>query len=165
MSKICIVAAISDNNIIGLKNDMPWFMTNHAKRFRDLTIKSPVIMGKGTQNMFSFPFDQRVNIVICDDKNDVIDGFVHTKSIEQALTLAKTYNTPNIFIIGGENIFTQYLPFADVLYFTEIYADIKGDKVFPELNVNLWNIESRIDFEPDANNQYPYAFVKYTRKI
>ena len=105
---------------IGNDNKFVTFQTGQMKLFRDLTLKTPVIMGRKTQDYINFPLDQRVCITITDHKDKVIDGFVHAKSLKHALSISNIYDTKIISIIGGQSIFEQALLFADEIILIEV---------------------------------------------
>ena len=162
--KINIISSIGDDNIIGNKKEMNTFTYNHSKRFKLLTDKSPIIMGRVTQDRLLYPIEERVNIVLSNRSTKIRDGFVHATSIKNAIEIASSYDTKNIYVIGGQSIYEQFLPFTDNIYITEIYHTFKGNKYFPELNFLEWELTDRTEFNPDSNNNYHYAFVKYVRK-
>jgi dihydrofolate reductase len=163
--KIRLIASISDNNVIGINNKFSTFQTGQMKMFRDITLKTPVIMGRKTQDYIQFPLDERVCITISKFNNRVIDGFVHAKSLKHALSIANIYDSQTISIIGGQSIFEQSLIFADEILLIEVYTSKDGDRFFPELNFFEWKFNKRIYYKADQDNEFPYSLVSFTRRL
>lgn len=164
MSKISIIAAVSDNMVIGKCNKLPWHISADLKRFKALTTGSAVVMGKRTfESLPNGPLPNRKNIVVTSMLSDgVCDGFYESESIEEALELCE--KEENVFIIGGGSVYKQTISIADVMHITWVHADISGDAFFPEIDFNIWHEVSRERFEADERNEYPYSFVTYERK-
>lgn len=160
---INIIVSIGDENVIGMSKKFNALTDKHLKRFKLLTDKKPIIMGRKTQDILQFPMVERVNITLSRFKDLVKDGFVHAKDIEDAINIASSYGTKNIFVMGGQDIFEQFLPFTDNIYITEIYSEFTGDKYFPELNILEWKLTEKIEYNPDDNNNCYYSFLKYSR--
>lgn len=169
---VSIMAAMTENNVIGMDNNIPWNMPSDMNHFREKTIRHCIIMGKNTQQGLGFPLDRRINIVVTRDMLYNVDGFIveHTMkdAIDHAEDLSKKYSYPpsviqELFVIGGQIIYEQALPIADKLYLTKIYTECKGDVFFPDLNVLEWKETNREDHDADLANPYPYTFFEYER--
>lgn len=120
---ISIVAAHAKNGIIGNKGKLPWYISENLKRFKDITEGSVVIMGRKTYESLGKPLKNRHNIVVSKSGNLNI-------SAEEALE-ACVYEK-EVFIIGGESLYKQTLPFADKLYLTILNDNYDGDTSFPK---------------------------------
>ncbi|MFA7688010.1 MAG: dihydrofolate reductase [Moheibacter sp.] len=162
VNAITIIAAKSDNNIIGNENQLIWHISNDLKRFKQLTSGHVVIMGRKTFESIGKPLPNRTNIVITRNKDWNSEGILTVNSLEEALAQAKNTGS-EIFIIGGGNIYEQSLHLADVLEITEVHQAFTGDAFFPEINSNEWKEVFRKDFVKDEKNQYDYSFVRYER--
>ena len=156
---ISIIAAIGKNNIIGVDNKLPWKLSADLKRFKAITSRKPVIMGRKTFESIGKPLPNRINIIITRDKNYKADGCIVVNSPEQALNAAK--GSEEIIIIGGEQIFKMFLPKADKMYLTFIDKDFEGDAYFPEYIENEWK---EIFRENHIDNDLRYSFVDLERK-
>ena len=142
MSEITIIAGIAKNNVIGNKGELPWHISEDLKRFKQLTLRKPVIMGRVTyESILKFlggPLPDRKNIVVTSNPNFKAEqGVIVANSINEAIEKAKEFGD-NIFVIGGEKIYEQTLPLADKLEITKIWKDYDGDVFFPEINENEW---------------------------
>ncbi len=164
MPKVSIIAAVSDNLVIGKLNKLPWHLPADLKHFKSLTTGAAVVMGKRTfESLPNGPLPNRKNIVVTSMLSDgVCEGFYEVESIEEALVLCD--KEENIYIIGGGSVYKQTVQIADALHITWVHAQISGDAYFPELNFDEWREISREDFDSDDKNQYPYSFVSYVRK-
>ena len=156
---ISLIAAIGKNNVIGVDNKLPWKLSADLKRFRQITSGKPVIMGRKTFESIGRPLPNRTNIIITRDKSYKADGCVVVHSSEEALNAAK--GSEEIMIIGGEQIFREFLPKADKMYLTIIDKDFEGDAYFPEYNKNEWKITHKEDHEDDG---LKYSFVDLEKK-
>ena len=164
---ISMIAAVSQNGVIGKNNDLPWQLPDDMKYFMQTTKGHYVIMGRRNYDSIPEkfrPLPNRPNIVITRQENFQAPGCTVVHSLEDALKLAKENNEPEAFIIGGAEIFKLGLTYADRLYLTEIQATIEGDTYFPEFKKEEWKKMLRIHHQPDERHKYPLDFVIYDRK-
>ncbi len=142
---ISIIAALSNNNVIGKKNSLCWKIKEDIKWFKKKTINKTIIMGNKTWKSIKKPLKKRINIIISSKikkkyilykKNTQI---IFVKSIIQALYTAKKTNK-EIMIIGGEKIYSQLIKWSNKMYLTYINKNILGDKFFPKYNNKEWRI-------------------------
>ncbi|MCE9643875.1 dihydrofolate reductase [Candidatus Parcubacteria bacterium] len=137
--QISIVVAIGRNkagsHVIGTENQLLWRLKDDLKRFKELTLGHPVIMGRKTfesiLGTLGKPLPGRTNIVVTRDKDYSQEGVVVAHSLEEAIEKARAYDQEEIFIGGGTQIYQQALPFVDKLYLTEIDDEKEGDALFP----------------------------------
>lgn len=155
---ISLIAALGKNRIIGNDNSIPWKLPADMKRFRELTTGKPVIMGRKTFESIGRPLPNRTNIVITTDKNYIADGCIVVHSVDEALKAAKGNE---IMIIGGAQIYRQFLPIANKMYLTFIDKNFEGDSYFPEYNKHEWKETSREEHADE--NGLGYAFVNFER--
>jgi dihydrofolate reductase len=126
----CIVAA-TPRGIIGRKGTMPWRLPSDLKRFKDLTMGKPVIMGRTTfDSLPNKPLKGRANIVLTRSGGEAIKtrGGLVAHSPEQALALAGS--APEVFVIGGAEIYRLFLPRSQYLYLTTVHSAVRGDARF-----------------------------------
>ena len=126
---ICLIAAVSKNLQIGLHNQMPWHIPEDLEYFKKVTTGYPVIMGRKTFQSIGRPLPYRRNIVLTRDTNFSHDQVEVYHTLEDVLQLCQTFSKS--FIIGGGEIYTAFLPYADYLYLTLIHKDVEGDTSFP----------------------------------
>ncbi len=156
---ISIIAAMAKNRVIGRNNYIPWKLPEDMKRFKELTTGKPVVMGRKTFESIGRPLPNRANIIVTRDKNYKADNCVVVHSAGEAIKAAK--GNEEVMIIGGAEIYKQFLPRADRLYLTLIDKEFEGDAYFPEFDKNEWEEVSREEHE---SNGLRYAFVNLERK-
>lgn len=161
MTKISMIAAMDNHRVIGNQNKLPWHLPADLKHFKELTLGKSILMGRKTFASIGRPLPERKNIVITRDSLFKAAGCEIYHSIPEALV--KTAAEPEIMIIGGADIFEQFLPLAQTLYLTIIKHDFVGDTYFPQLDLSEWQEIACHEHEPDEKNNYAYKFITLTR--
>jgi dihydrofolate reductase len=165
VARITLVAALARNRVIGRRNELPWRLAEDLRRFKALTMGHPVIMGRKThesiQASLGRPLPGRLNIVVTRSPDYAAPGCIVAASLEAAFAAAG--QTPEIFVIGGAEIYRAALAGADRLCLTEIDAEFDGDAAFPDLPENAWREVSREAHPPGPEFAHGYAFVVYER--
>ena len=156
---ISLIAALGKNRVIGNENKLIWNIPEDMKHFRQLTSGKSIIMGRKTFESIGKPLPNRTNIIITRDKTYRADGCVVVHSSEEALSAAK--GSEEIMVIGGAQIYAEFLPRAHRMYLTLIDHDFEGDAYFPKYNDGKWKIIHKEDHEDDGLN---YSFVDLERK-
>jgi dihydrofolate reductase len=160
--KVSLVAAVARDGVIGRDGGIPWRLPEDLARFRDLTMGHPVVMGRRTWESLPDrfrPLPGRRNVVVTRNPDWTAQGADRAGSVEDALDLLA--GEPEVFVIGGGEIYTAALPHADELRLTEIDADVEGDTTFPTSDPG--------EFEETARENHvsadgtPFAFVTYRR--
>lgn len=159
---VTIIAAIAENNALGKNNQLIWHLPADLKRFKKTTLNHVVIMGRKTFESLGKPLPNRTNILITRDKNYKAEGCVVANSLKEALKAALKVDE-NPFILGGADIYTQAMPFADKLDITYVHHQFDADVFFPEIDKTIWKETSRENFKADENNKYDYSFVTFER--
>ena len=161
---VSIIVASAQNNVIGKDNALLWRLSDDLRNFKRLTSNHAVIMGRKTYDSIGKPLPNRLNIVVTRSKNLQIEGCRMALSLEEALEIAQKEddNCNEIFIIGGETIYRQALPLADVVYFTEVFTTLEGDAFFPELG-SEWKEQTRTHFKANEKNEYDFDVVIYKK--
>lgn len=144
-TRISLIAAVSLNGVIGREQKLPWNLPEDLKYFKEITHGAPVIMGRKTFDSIGRPLPGRKNIIITRKTDIIIPGAWVVPSLESGL--AEAGKAPEIFILGGGEIYRLALPIADRLYLTEIDMKIEGDTTFPE-----W---SRTEFKESKREERP----------
>lgn len=161
---ISLVAAASDNDVIGRDGWMPWDLPAELAHFRDITRGKTVIMGRKTYDSVGRPMPNRHNIVVSRRKDLVIPGVDVVQSIEEAIELAKKDSLPEICVIGGEQIYRAAMPFADRIHLSRVHAHIdNGEAFFPDIDGNEWKEVERREHPADPENPIPYTMFVYNR--
>ena len=167
--RICLIAAVANDNVIGCNGEIPWYIPDDLIYFKKVTLDKCCIMGKTTALNISHPLDSRINIVVTKNPMSIPSGFLTANDINDALRIAREYdvnNNSDIFVIGGQSIYEQFLPMADMLYITEIYQDFNGDTFFPDMDAAEWKC---IKYDNVAHNiknseSIPHSFKIFIRK-
>ncbi|MCC6384646.1 MAG: dihydrofolate reductase [Bacteroidia bacterium] len=157
---VSIIVAADQNNGIGKENQLPWHLPADLKRFKNITMGHPILMGRKTFESIGKPLYGRINIVITRNKNFLTEGVIVFNSIETAL---KQFSNEEVFITGGEEIFRQSMQLADKIYLTRVFATFDTDTFFPEIDETQWEIIKTEQHESDEKNPYRYAFIDYQR--
>jgi dihydrofolate reductase len=159
---ISLLVAMDNNRTIGKNNDLPWYLPADLKYFKKVTMGHPIVMGRKTYESIGRPLPGRENIIITRDKSYDIESAQVVHSIQEAIDVTK--DEDEVFVIGGAEIFKQYMPDSDRLYITQIEHDFDGDTFFPEINYAEWKIISKEKGIKDEKNPYDYYFMIYDRK-
>jgi len=161
---VAIIVAMGENNVIGDKNKLLWTLKDDLKRFKELTLNNIVVMGKNTYYSLpsSKPLKNRINIVI--SKSEKISGVEMVSSIDDAVFTYKKYKK-DVYIIGGESIYKQFISIVDKIYLTVVDTTLDGDTYFPKLNNNEWDIETINTHKKNKNNEYSYINYIYHKKL
>jgi len=159
--RICLIAAMASNRIIGRDNAMPWQLPADLRRFKALTMGHPVLMGRKTHESIGRPLPGRRNLVLTRDPAYHAAGCETVTSLEAAL--AACAGADEIFVIGGGEIYRASLPHAHSLEFTEIHASFEGDTRFPEFPQAEWREVRREAHAAQTDAPYSYDFVRYER--
>jgi dihydrofolate reductase len=159
---VSLVAAVARNGVIGRTGDIPWRIPEDMAYFKALTTRHAVVMGRRTWDSLPArfrPLPERRNIVVTRNAKWSANGAERAASLEGALHLLE--GEERVFVIGGGEIYTAALPYADELLLTEIDQDFEGDTFFPEF--------SRDEFGETARGAQisctgvRFAFVTYRR--
>lgn len=159
---ISLIAAMSKNRVIGRDNSLPWYLPNDLKHFKKLTTDKITVMGRKTFESIGKPLPGRINVVLTKDKNFKADEVIVFDNIKPVLKLGKAIKD-EIFIIGGSQIYHEFLPYADFVYLTLIDTYVEGDALFPELNKSHWKVFSYKLYYADELNAYDHIFYKFRR--
>jgi len=157
---ISMIVARSRNHVIGRDNQMPWKISADLQFFKRVTMGHPVIMGRKTWESIGRPLPGRRNIVVSRNANYEATGGELASSLDAALN--QLNEAPRVFVIGGEQLFTQAFDKADRLYITEIEMDVQGGDTFFEIpNESVWK---EVERTPGSENNIHFNFVTLERK-
>ena len=159
--EIILIAAVSKDKVIGKQGGIPWKIKEDLSFFKEKTLNSPIIMGRATFNSIGRPLPNRLNIVMTRSVKNT-EGVTEVTSVEKAIEAASiNRDSSKVYIIGGENIYKEFLPIAHRMIITEVDLYIKdGDTFFPEWNISEWKEQSRDQREENGTR---FSFVEYTR--
>ena len=134
---ITIIAAIGENNELGLDNKLIWNIKEDLKRFKKLTTGHSIIMGRKTFESISKALPGRLNIVLTKNKNFKFKNVSTASNIHEAIELTKDDEQP--FIIGGSEIYSLFINMAQTIELTRVHNSFKADTFFPDINFGKWN--------------------------
>lgn len=163
---VALVWAMARNRVIGRDNALPWRLPADLQHFKALTTGHPVLMGRKTFESLGRPLPNRTNIVVTREHGYAPAGVRVAHSLDEALAIAGA-DLPDdrlVFVIGGENLYSQMLARADRLYVTLVDAEVEGDARFPELDWSQWRELERRDQPADERNAYACRFLTLERK-
>jgi dihydrofolate reductase len=160
--RIAIVVIVTENGVIGRDNAMPWHLPDDLKRFKQVTMGKPIVMGRKTFESIGKALPGRHNIVVTRNKDFAALGCTVVTSVDEAMTAAGTVD--EVCMVGGGDLFRQVLPQTDVVYLTRIHASIDGHTYFPSLPESEWRETFREEHGVDARHAYPFTFLTLERK-
>lgn len=165
--ELILIAAIADikgRRIIGNKGEIPWYIPEDSKRFKELTMGHPVIMGRVTAESIirrlGRPLDKRINLVVSSSHAiEERENLIVCKDIFDAIEKASQCNHI-AYVAGGARIYQQtiLMPQAKKLEITEVRENYKGDAYFPPIDFNIWK-------EIGRDKKQSFDFVTYIKNI
>ena len=150
-----IIAAMTEDRVIGLGDRLPWDLPQDRRLFKNLTTGNTVIMGRKTYTSISRPLPERNNIVISSTLSD-IPGATVCSSFSAALEVASSFGR-TVFILGGVELYREALPVATVLHISWVEKSYEGSVLFPEFDLADWTVSEQ--------KGYPgFRYVRYLRQ-
>ena len=158
---LTLIAAVSDNGVIGAKGRLPWHVPADLKRFKDLTMGHSLILGRKTFESIGTLLPGRRIIVVSRRQDYAPEGVIVRPSLEEALLQCPEED--KVFIGGGAEIYALALPLADEMFLTFVHCYVDGDAFFPPVDESRWRKLSVESHASDEANSYAYSFVHYQR--
>ncbi|MCC7232534.1 MAG: dihydrofolate reductase [Bacteroidia bacterium] len=155
--KISLIVALSENNVVGDGNRLPWKLSADLKRVKALTMGHHIIMGRKTFESIGKPLPGRTNVVISRNPEYRQEGCTVVTSLQEAFKLSR--NDSEVFVFGGGEIFRQAIPWVTRICMTRVHHTIQGDTTFPDLDMNEWKIVQEESYKADEKNEYDYSFI------
>ena len=166
MMIISHVVAFSNNNVIGVDNNLPWNLKTDLSHFKEYTTNKVIVMGRKTYESIGKPLPNRLNYVVSQTINHIEGAFVFD-SIESAIKNARDYCKENgldeVVIIGGGFLFRDTLPITNRLVLTKVNCEIEGDVFYPEIDLSDWVEKDSRDFLKDEDNDYDFRVSTYEK--
>ena len=157
---INLIAAIAEKRVIGHKGKIPWHIKEDLEYFRSLTSGSSVIMGRKTFESIGNPLPHRKNIIMTRNPKG-LSWVIEVCNKEDALKEAISHSN-NVFVIGGENVYKEFMPLAKKMFLTEIELKVEGDAFFPGWSKKDWKEIAR-ENKQDEKHKIKFSFVEYRR--
>ena len=155
-----MVVARAENGVIGRGGGLPWHLSGDLKRFKALTMGSPMVMGRKTFESLPGLLPGRRHIVLTRDPDWTAEGAETAHDLASALELA---GDPKVSIIGGAEIFRLFLAVADRIELTEVHASPEGDTFMPDFDPATWR-EAERETHPARDGQPGFSFVTLERR-
>lgn len=160
---LALVAAMTEDRVIGRGNGLPWHLPEDLRHFKRLTLGHPVVMGRKTWESVGTPLPGRHNIVVTRQRGYQAEGADVAPSLQAALALVR--DEPEVFVVGGAEIYAQALPLADAIHLTVIHTrDVPGDAHFPSFEGPDWAIAEERQHPADDRHAWPLSFRRYERR-
>ena len=168
MISTILIVAVADNGVIGRDGGMPWRLKSDLQHFKALTLGKPVVMGRKTFASIGRPLPGRTNIVVTRDGALNLPGVVVVHCFDDARQIARgdalRRFATEIAVIGGAEIYQQFLAEADRIELTEVHATPEGDTVFAPLNATEWEETARIRHAAAEGDSADFSYVTYRRR-
>lgn len=157
---ISLIVAIAQNNVIGGDNKLLWHISDDLKRFKKITSGNTIVMGRKTFESLPGVLPNRKHIILTRDKNYTVDN-PYVEVIHNINDIINNFkNSPvEVFIIGGGEIYNQFINYADKIYLTKVFKNFEGDTTFPEIDYNNWNITFDSEIFTDEKSNINYQFI------
>lgn len=161
---LSIIVAVAKNNVIGKDNTLPWHISEDLKRFKRITSDKKMIMGRKAFESLPGILPNREHIIITRNKDFRVDSDMVT-IVHDLNSLIEKYSKceDEIFVIGGAEIYEQFLPHAKKIYLTQIDENFEGDTYFPKINYDEFNVEFTSETFNDEKNGLHYTFIDLER--
>ncbi len=165
---LTLVAALADNRVIGRDNQLIWRLKSDLRRFREITMGRPLVMGRKTFDSIGRPLPGRHTVVLTRDRAFAHPGVTVAHGLAEALVageaLAQRHGSDSVVIGGGAELYAMTLPLADRLRLTFVHAAPEGDALFPVFDRSAWEttFEERHPAGPD--DEHPFTFVDLKRR-
>jgi dihydrofolate reductase len=166
--EIVLIVAVADNGVIGSAGAIPWRLKTDQQRLKTMTLGKPIVMGRKTFISLRRPLPGRTNIVVTRDANFRAAGAVVTTSLAEARAVALgdalRRSAGEIAVIGGAEIYAQWMEIADRLEITEVHARPAGDTTFAAIDAAAWEEVGRVRNPAGSDDSADFSYVTYRRR-
>lgn len=160
--QVSMIVAASENNVIGVDNELPWRLPDDLKFFKKQSLGKPVIMGKNTWISLGKALPGRLNIVISATLKEVPEGVLVFYRIEEALDYLREQHHAEVAIIGGGQIYKAAMHLADVIYMTRVHTTIhNGTAFFPAIAPEQWQLVWEEAHPADDKHAFAFTFQRW----
>jgi dihydrofolate reductase len=162
LQNLSIIAAISENGVIGRDNRLPWHMPADLAHFKRLTMGKPILMGRRTWESLPGLLPHRTHVILTRDRDYLAEGGFVVHSIAEAVNFAG--DAEELMVVGGANLYAQTLPLASRMYLTVVHDYFDGDTAFPDYEKADWREVFREEHGADERNPHAYSFATFERR-
>ncbi len=160
---LTLVAAMSENRVIGRDGDLPWHLPDELKHFKQVTSGGLVLMGRATFESFDGLLPNRRHIILTRDPNWTWPGpgpgagVQVAGSLDEALAIAREHGDDELLILGGAKVYAQTIDHATKMILTLVHATLEGDAFFPEFDPRRWTVTDEQHHPADAKHEYAFT--------
>ena len=166
--QIVLIVAVADNGVIGSRGAIPWRLKSDLRRLKAMTLAKPVVMGRKTFASIGRPLPGRTNIVVTRDADFRAAGAVVTTSFDAARAVALgdalRRSAADIAVIGGAEIYAQWIDVADRLEVTEVHARPEGDTYFSAIDAAKWQEVARVRNPAGLDDSADFSYATFIRR-
>lgn len=159
---VSLVVAAAANDVIGVDNRLPWHLPEDLRRFRDVTMGKPIVMGRRTHESIGRALPGRRNIVLSGRPGYSAEGCEVADGLDAALALAR--DADEVMVIGGAALYREALPLARRIYLTRLHRRFEGDTRFPSLDNADWRAVERQDFPAGEERELGFSYLTLERR-
>ena len=160
--KISIVAAMSENRIIGNQNKLMWSLPADWENVHKVVKGKPCIMGRKSYESEDMLYSKYLNIVLSSQSmNNLPTLFEHAFNLDEAFD--RLANEKEIIIFGGSRVFAESMPKVNYMYLTIVHHEFAGDAYFPEVDWQQWHLVKSIKHQVDERHAHPFSLNEYER--
>jgi dihydrofolate reductase len=165
--KLTLVVAVAENGVIGRGGELPWRLSADLRRFKQLTLGKPIIMGRKTWESLGKPLPGRHNIVVTRREDYRVEHRVEDPQVtivrDLDAALAAAGNSAEVMVIGGAEIYALALPRAEAIELTRVHARPEGDTFWPDVSRDAWREIARAEHSADERNDHAMTFITMAR--
>jgi dihydrofolate reductase len=164
--QVTLVVATDLDGVIGHNNRMPWHLPADLRRFKQLTMGKPMILGRKTWESIGRPLPGRTSIVMTQRAGWSAPGALVAHSVEQAMQFAAEHAGPEaeVMVIGGAQVFAEFLPLASRIHWTQVQAHVGGETHIPAFDAAAWREVAREEVPADDQNAHGLVFIELERR-
>lgn len=159
---VSLIVAAAANDVIGVDNRLPWHLPEDLRRFRDITMGKPIVMGRRTHESIGRALPGRRNVVLSRRPGYAAEGCEVVDGLDAALALLR--EAEEVMVIGGAALYREALPLASRIYLTRLHRPFDGDTRFPSLDNADWRAVEREDFPAGGERELGYSYLTLERK-
>lgn len=161
-TKLALIVAASENNVIGINDDLPWRLSADLKRFKSLTMGHAIVMGRKTFDSIGRLLPGRQTVIITRNLDFQFEGASVVHSIDDAIEACRSQEIT--FLTGGAEIYRLGLPLVDEIYLTRVHTQIEGDTFLPEIDWEQFELIETEDFKADEKNEFDFSLSHYRKR-
>lgn len=166
--KICMIAAVAENGVIGADQTIPWSIPSDTAYFRATTLGKPIVYGRKQYETIGRPLPKRTNILITRQADYRPEGVIVVATLEEGLEkarqAARAEGVDEIMVIGGGQIYALAMDLADRLYISHVAAAPAGDIIFPAIDPAIWQVVDEPHVEPNEKDSAAFRVRVYERR-